>query len=143
MERSLAVAGLGVVTAVGAILAHRVEHMNRFGIAGLISIGGLLLISAATLQSIVGLVPFALYYFAVMTASVVADARVQHAIANDDARATITPVGAFAIEIVSLVVFVAFGFLAHDSLFRAFQVFGAFLVLAGAAFALSRSRVAA
>lgn len=125
---ALVLAAFTIITAAGAMFAHRIDNAKQWAVPALLIVSGGFLMSASLMQNRLAIVPLAFFFLLIKGAEVVAGARLQHAI-KGEARATITSVAGFATGVVSIFVYGLFA-LAGDR-FLAFSLVAAILIAAG------------
>jgi len=102
----LALLGIPLLGAAGAVLGGRAARLRPAALAGLLGLGVLLFGLAVLLRLPVGVVAVALFYGLYRMVVVVVDAELQRRI-EGPARATVTSVAGLGIEVMALLVFVA------------------------------------
>jgi MFS family permease len=121
---SLAVGATVAAAAFGSIVAYRYEKLSTPSFMLLLGLSGFLLLASGTLAGI-GAIPLLIgYTLIIRMLQAVFDGKLQHSITSG-LRATISSVGGFALEIMSISIYLAYGIMTeYSGNFGAFKLIG-------------------
>lgn len=132
----LAFAVLGVVSAIASYIAHRFHKASRTIIIGLLLVSGLSLTAAGSLVGVPAMILLTIFVFFIRLLYVVFEGRLQFN-TDDTARATVTSVSYFLMEIGNIIFYVIYGFVAASrGNVGAFQIVGVAVIISALASAI-------
>jgi MFS family permease len=126
----LALAVLGLVSAIASYIAHRFHKANRLVIIGLLFVSGISLTTAGSLLGVPAMILLTSFVFFIRLLYVVFEGRLQFS-TDDATRATVTSVSYFLMEVGNIIFYVVYGFIAQNrSNVGAFQIVGVAVIAA-------------
>jgi len=115
--------------ALGSFIAYRYEKLSTVRFMLLLTFAGLLLLIAGASSKVFAVALVVGYTFVIRMLKQIYDGKLQHTIGSG-LRATITSVSGFALELLAVLAYLLYGFMAdHFSNFRAFAAFGCIVML--------------
>lgn len=124
------VSGISYVVAVlASLLAYKLDKLKTHSFMIWLGLTGLMLLAAGQLSGVAGAAILTIHVFAIKLLQVIFDSKLQHNMSGQ-ARATVTSVGGFCAELVSIVIYLSVGYIADSKdIFIAYKAVGIAVII--------------
>ncbi|HUC20406.1 MAG TPA: MFS transporter [Candidatus Polarisedimenticolaceae bacterium] len=138
---ALAVGATVAAAALGSLVAYRYEKLTTSQFMMLLGLSGALLLAAGVLTGVGGILMLVGFTFIIRMLQAIYDGKLQHSISGG-LRATVSSVSGFAMEVLAISVYFAYGVITEFSdNFGAFAFFGGIVLLVALAYLLLAPRL--